>query len=324
MSRWRLWIVTCFVPLSVGFAVPAHAGESDFAGLGEERLAARAASAETTDWRACRLDRESTGFLPVQSPSAAPCAPAPCCPQECCPRPCWGFRIGLMGWLPGIDGAVTLKGQEQEIDFPWTDWFDHLDKIDFALELWAQVRYEKWYFELGGLRMVLGDSVPLLPVPPVAIDAELTMVVLRGTVGYEFYRKSTSTRSPFPCLKGIVYAGVRYYSVDVEGTLRTPGAAVTVLDETQDWADPIVGVRGVYDLHRQWSLFADGDIGGFGVGSDFSWHLGGGVEWRPWKVFGIQLGWNHLDIDYSTGSGANLFKFDIALSGPFMNFIFSF
>ena len=59
-------------------------------------------------------------------------------------------------------------------------------------------------------------------------------------------------------------------------------------------------------------LFIKGDIGGFGAGSDFAW--------QPWPVIGVdvgkhatlKIGYRFLSEDYETGSGAQLFKYDVS------------
>lgn len=66
-----------------------------------------------------------------------------------------------------------------------------------------------------------------------------------------------------------------------------------------------------------------GDIGGFGVGSDFTWNVIGLIQWQPWKYAGILAGYRVLDQDYEDGSGLGRFKWDMRLHGPVLpvNFI---
>jgi hypothetical protein len=63
-----------------------------------------------------------------------------------------------------------------------------------------------------------------------------------------------------------------------------------------------------------------GAIGGFGVGSDFSWQAAGLVGYR----FGLfsddnargLAAYRALCQDYKSGSGSNAFKWDMTLHGP--------
>jgi hypothetical protein len=38
-----------------------------------------------------------------------------------------------------------------------------------------------------------------------------------------------------------------------------------------DWFDPVIGMRGRYNLSKAFYLTAETDIGGFGIGSDIAW-----------------------------------------------------
>lgn len=262
-------------------------------------------------------------FVRVGAPCAAPCRPR--C-EPICPPKCWDWRVGVWMWLPGMDGTTVLGGQEGDVDFEWTDWFDNFDKLDFILQASVAAHYAKWTFEVGGLRMVLGDSVPLETPGPgnPALDAELTLMMVKGLVGYDVATTYLSSCSCWPKITWTPYVGARYYSVGVDANLRGPNRQVVVLDETQDWIDPMVGFRARCDLDKCWSVLFEADVGGFGVGSDLAWHFLGGVEWRATRWLAIQAGWNGLDVDYETGGGADRFVFDVTFSGPYVGFVFLF
>ena len=297
--------------------------------LDDEYAAMRVVPGTDHDFVRCRLDPGTWSEVPTGSPCASPCA-APCRPvcEPICPPKCWDWRVGLWVWLPGFDGTTVIGGQEGDVDFAWTDWFDVLDKVEFVLQASVTAHYAKWTFELGGLRMVVGDSVPLEAIgptgAPLALDAELTTVILKGLVGYDVATTRLSSCSCWPKITWTPYVGARYYSVGVEANLAGPNNQVRVLDETQDWIDPMVGGRARLDLDKRWSVIFEADVGGFGVGSDMAWHVLGGVEWRATRWLAIQAGWNGIDVDYETGSGADRFVFDMTLSGPYLGFVFLF
>ncbi len=52
-----------------------------------------------------------------------------------------------------------------------------------------------------------------------------------------------------------------------------------LLDVSKNWIDPLIGGRYLWRFADGWNIIARGDIGGFGVGSDFSWHALGLIEW---------------------------------------------
>jgi hypothetical protein len=84
----------------------------------------------------------------------------------------------------------------------------------------------------------------------------------------------------------------------------------------QDWVDPIIGARYIWTICDQWKLNLRGDIGGFGVGSDFTYNAIGLVEYKPWKHVSFLGGYRVLYQNYKDGSGIDEFKFDVTMHGP--------
>jgi hypothetical protein len=64
-------------------------------------------------------------------------------------------------------------------------------------------------------------------------------------------------------------------TVDIGG-LELAGTRAFARSGSVDWLDPVVGARVRYAVAPGHELFLRGDIGGFGVGSDFSWQAAGG------------------------------------------------
>jgi hypothetical protein len=56
-----------------------------------------------------------------------------------------------------------------------------------------------------------------------------------------------------------------------------PVSIDTVVNRGDQWGDPVIGTRILQRFSDKVFLIAQGDIGGFGVGSDFSWNLQGGL-----------------------------------------------
>lgn len=109
--------------------------------------------------------------------------------------------------------------------------------------------------------------------------------------------------------------GLRGYSMNPEvSLLRGP----TLFDQTQDWLDPFVGGRWIWRFAEDWSVVARGDIGGFGIGSDFAWQGLGLVEWQPFENVSFLAGYRALDINYEDGSGNDYFNFDATIHGPML------
>jgi hypothetical protein len=109
--------------------------------------------------------------------------------------------------------------------------------------------------------------------------------------------------------------GLRGYKINPSVSLLN---GPTVVDETQDWLDPFVGGRWIWNFAEGWSVAARGDIGGFGIGSDFAWQAVGLFEWQPFQYVSFLAGYRVLDVDYEDGSGNDYFKFDATVHGPLL------
>jgi hypothetical protein len=63
-----------------------------------------------------------------------------------------------------------------------------------------------------------------------------------------------------------------------------------------------------------------GDVGGFGVGSKFSWQALALLEHEIYRsktaTWSAMLGYKALSVDYSRGSGLSLYEFDMTMHGP--------
>lgn len=90
---------------------------------------------------------------------------------------------------------------------------------------------------------------------------------------------------------------------------RLPGRSA---DSSTSWVDPIFAARGIVRLNESLSFTAYGDVGGFGVGTQFTWQAMGTLDWRINERFSASVGYRHIHIDYERGRAT----IGIDLSGP--------
>jgi hypothetical protein len=69
------------------------------------------------------------------------------------------------------------------------------------------------------------------------------------------------------------------------GDLTIAGGRAIARSGSVDWLDPVIGTRVRYAVAPGHELFLRGDIGGFGVGSEYSWQVigGYGVDFAVWQ-----------------------------------------
>ena len=80
----------------------------------------------------------------------------------------------------------------------------------------------------------------------------------------------------------------------------------------------------IHIFSRLWAISVRSDIGGFGVGSDFTWNLVLLAGYRTSGGGQLLFGYRILDVDREKGSGADFFKFDVTYSGPMLGYSFNF
>jgi hypothetical protein len=92
-----------------------------------------------------------------------------------------------------------------------------------------------------------------------------------------------------------------YASVDAGNLgLKRSGSRAVARSGTLEWVDPFVGLRVRHQLAPGKELQFLGDVGGFGVGSDFTWQLSGGYsfDFAVWQttLHGL-VGYRALAVD---------------------------
>jgi len=101
-----------------------------------------------------------------------------------------------------------------------------------------------------------------------------------------------------------------YTGLNIETTRETREGSAS-----KTWVDPIIIVRSQGAIKDKWLLQFRGDIGGFGVGSDFSWQIQANVGYRFSKLFQTTIGYRYIGIDYDKGDGIERFVYDVDTYG---------
>jgi opacity protein-like surface antigen len=229
----------------------------------------------------------------------------------------WSHAITPYVWGSGMSGQAALGTPlgplEADVDVSFGDILENL-------RLGAMVAYRgdrgPWTV-MGDLIYMELEADRARDVGPVRVDAtaNVEQIALEADVGYRWTEHVT------------VFAGLRYNSIDLDlDVLRTgPGAgARRTAGESAQWIDPLVGAIAEIPLAPRWALELRGDVGGFGVGADLAWQAVVTARWRATDSVDVVASYRYLDVDYEDGSGADLFVYDIATSGPGLGVTFRF
>ena len=230
----------------------------------------------------------------------------------------WEFGLTLYGWLASVDGDATMKGQKASVE---ADFFDILENVDFAVPLHFTASKGKWGFFADVMYMSLSnDDDAEARVGPFTIDADFEAQMAIGELGgfYRLFERPLGGNGE-RMLSFVVLAGVRIWYLEGEIKLDLsgpPGSRQRKFEDNKSWVDPIIGGRVSVDLNEKWTLGIRGDIGGFGVGSDFAWNAIGAVNWHFARKWDLVLGYHVLGVDYEDGSGSDKFAIDAIFFGP--------
>jgi hypothetical protein len=214
----------------------------------------------------------------------------------------WKIDVTPYFWLSGLNGDVTVDGTRVPIDLGFNDVSEF---ISWGISAHVEARKKLWVV-IVDVRYRNLDS-----------QEEFQSTVLRntlaeGSVGYWAidWRRFKVTAD--------VIAGLRY--VNMRAEIRdAPG----VPSEDENWVDPLVGGRVTWKPGEAWTVSFRGDVGGFGAGSEFSYNVGLFGGWR-FNDFSVILGYRAWYADYESGSGTDLFEYDMTTHGPGIGMTFHF
>jgi len=219
----------------------------------------------------------------------------------------WQNTIELYLMGPNLDGTVGLGPVDSDVNVDAGAIFDALDGAFLGTyvgegERWG-VLVDLAYMDLED------DGVGPQGVVRYEVNVKQTILGLVGT-----YRLTDTLQFTF---------GGRYVDVTNRLTLSGP-AQERGAKASEGWFDPTVGLRYVAPLGEKWVFNAAADLGGFGVGSDFTWFWAANIAYRITERSQIYAGYRYVDFDYEDGSGQERFKFDMAQYGPLAGFRFEF
>jgi hypothetical protein len=225
--------------------------------------------------------------------------------------PADGWRVTAAPYFMGasMNGTTAVAGQELTVDMSASDIFSNLQFGAMGLVV---ARKGNWGVGGDAIWMALGANGTAPGPAPITGSADVS----QGAFAFYGVRRLAPAADLF-------FGGrVNYLST----TLRIDSPLqVRSVDGSKTWFDPIVGLQvHTPDTGKRWHAQVYAEFGGFGVGSTFTWQIFPTVGVDLSKRASLEFGYRWLDIDYSTGEGTTLFKYDVLTQGPVMGFAFRF
>jgi hypothetical protein len=258
----------------------------------------------------------------------------------------WRVNLALYGWAMSVSGNATVHNQTLDTN---ASFLDLVQKSDSVLGFMGYAEANKGrvgvYTDLVFTKLGFGagqtgyrNPVAGLQITTTA-SAALTYQLFIAEVGgvYEIVRWP-GTEGASTALDGLL--GVRYWNnqltaaFDATANLnfsnlhieRSFGIAVASSGVVQ-WVDPVLGLRLRHRFTPNQEIFVRGDIGGFGLGSQFAWQAVAAYSYA-WQFTGYQiaavLGFRALGVNYRSGSGVDTVGINEVLYGPIIGASFRF
>ncbi len=211
----------------------------------------------------------------------------------------WQAQITPYVWMSGLSGDISpsFLGPTFSVEKSFSEILESLNGAFFVTGLARKGDF----VIVGDFNYVSTSETDDTPIPigPVKADVEqISGTILVGTPLVD---------QPGAVLYGL--AGARAWHVDAKVAAHSIPTSVS---DTWAFVDPVVALRGRLALTETVSLTGYGDIGGFGVGSDFTWQAVAAVNYALSQRFSVSAGYRHLSVDYDDGGQV----LDIDLSGP--------
>ena len=180
----------------------------------------------------------------------------------------WTFDVApFYLWLPALDGRITVGETSTSVDQSVGDTLDLLfDSFKFAATGRVEARKGNAFLTLDLMYMDLGENVQT--DVGAGVTADFKQLILEFGGGYHLLDWAVAGEG-MPSLSVDVLAGGRYVDLDSGITIEN----VLDVDRSKDWLDPFVGGRLRLNIIDRLSVTVRGDIGGFGVGSHFTWNM---------------------------------------------------
>lgn len=94
--------------------------------------------------------------------------------------------------------------------------------------------------------------------------------------------------------------------------------------QSKTWVDPMLITRLTLPGKNNFIGQFRGEVGGFGIGSDFAWQLQATAGYRFSKLFDMTAGYRAIGLDYTSGDDGKAFVYDMVTHGPMIRFGFRF
>jgi hypothetical protein len=157
-------------------------------------------------------------------------------------------------------------------------------------------------------------------------------VLIDGSTGFYqgIMEAFVKYRSPLEVGYIDYYGGIRWWHNDMDMNynvdLGSYGTHAFNWNGIYDWYDPVLGARWTYPLNEKWSVRLRGDVGGFGIASDFTAAVEAVALYDINEEWQVKMSFKSLWVDYEEGTEgtADYFAYNTVNFGPILGITYKF
>jgi len=220
----------------------------------------------------------------------------------------WRFGASIPAWIVGIDGNVTIRGHQQDVNIDFNTIRKHLD-ASFGFGLSANKGNFGLYTDFGYMKFSGGVSGGR----GFNASDDLKFIMGDGGISYLFFH----TENDHPTLLAAT-AGVQYWYTDNSVHFTGPNAnPLWSGSNTRNVVDPVIGLRGSQYLTRKLHVDLAAGGGGFDISRkvDWTWSATAVASYDFCKWFTLSAGYQAIALDQSEGSGTSKNGFNFIFNG---------
>jgi hypothetical protein len=217
----------------------------------------------------------------------------------------WHFAVTPYLWTAGLNGSTRIGPTTPiNVDASFADIADHLSA---ALMVVFEARKDRWLILSDLFYISLSETTgPLAGGALGTAKLQLGQTIVGAGGAYRWVRDEHSFVD--------IGLGVRYVNLDAHITFSQSALLPNGLahNESVNWADGIVLIRGARNLSSRWAVYGYADLGT--GGSKWSGQLLAGAQYNWTQLIRLDVGYRILAEDYDSSN----FLYDTRIQGPFL------
>lgn len=217
----------------------------------------------------------------------------------------WRFQATPYVWMPSLQGDITIHPvvNKAHVSESFSDIWKDLRAAAF-LNATARKQHYVLHADLSHVSLSKNASLPYGLQAKAKVKQ--TSVSLLGGYNWQL--------SPNDSLDAM--GGARWWNI------RTSVNVSPLLDETfkKSFTDPIVALRWRHQFTPRWSSLVYADLGGFDVGSKFTWQALVSLNYQVRDNIYVSAGYRQLNVDVRSANN----RIDLKLGGPVLGATFLF